>query len=771
MNRSKRSLRVESDSLSRRVFLGRTLQAGVAGWTLANVRQVGAASPTEPRWQIGCYTRPWDKYDYRVALDAIAEAGYEYVGLMTTKSETRLVISVATKIEEAVRVGDEVKQRGLKVASVYGGGIPVDRSLEAGVEGLRKLIDNCAACGATNLLMGGTGNEKLLKTYYKAIAECCDYAAEHGMGISVKPHGGLNATGPQCRRTIEMVGHENFRIWYDAGNIYYYSNAELDPVDDAPSVDGLVTGWCIKDYRHPKEVLVTPGTGKVDFPTVFAKLKAGGFQGGPLIVECLDPGDLAHTLEEAKKARRFLDTLTGQKSPDRSAKVGTSRELRAGVAVVDITPPLGYRMSGYFRERLSEGVSNPLHAKALVLQQGQTRAAMVFCDIIGLSPDVSKVARQRAEAQTGIPAANILLAATHSHTGPLYFGALRNHFHEQTLAKRGQDVCERVDYAAVLADRIVQAIRKADGTAQSMQIEAGTVQQEGLAFNRRFHMRNGKVRFNPGVLNPDIVKAAGPIDPEVGVVMLRTASEGKAVAGLVNFALHLDTVGGTRYAADYPYHIEESLRETLGKDFTLLFGTGTCGDINHIDVTRKERLKTDTIGQTLGQTVTDALVKLKTSGSPSLAVRRAIVQAPLQRFTAAEVEQAKKDIHKVGTGELSFLDQVRAYKILAVEWRGGPTLPLEVQVFRLSDEAAVVGLPGEVFVDLGLAIKEASPFPVTLVVELCQDAPGYIPTKKAFAEGSYETVNSRIAPGGGEMMADAAARLLRELAPIRQGGS
>ncbi len=86
-----------------------------------------------------------------------------------------------------------------------------------------------------------------------------------------------------------------------------------------------------------------------------------------------------------------------------------------------------------------------------------------------------------------------------------------------------------------------------------------------------------------------------------------------------------------------------------------------------------------------------------------------------------------------------------------------------MQVFRISDEVAVVGLPGEVFVDIGLAIKKASPFPTTLVIELCQDDPAYIPTQKAFAEGSYETVNSRIAPGGGEKMTEAAIRLLKEL--------
>jgi sugar phosphate isomerase/epimerase len=204
------------------------------------------------------------------------------------------------------------RKRGLKVASVYGGDIPVSKSLEAGIEGLKRLIDNCAACGTMNLLMGGTGNEKLYEPYYKAIRECCDYAAAKGMGISVKPHGGLNATGPQCRKTVEFVGHKNFGIWYDPGNIFFYSDGKLNPIDDAPSVDGLVMGMCIKDYQHPKKVDVTPGTGQVDFAAVLAKLQAGGFKKGALVVECLTPGDPAHTLAEAKKTRQFLAKLTGQ---------------------------------------------------------------------------------------------------------------------------------------------------------------------------------------------------------------------------------------------------------------------------------------------------------------------------------------------------------------------------------------------------------------------------------------------------------------------------
>ena len=432
------------------------------------------------------------------------------------------------------------------------------------------------------------------------------------------------------------------------------------------------------------------------------------------------------------------------------------------MAVADITPPVGYRMCGYFNERLSTGVLNPLHAKALVLRQGDTRAAMVFCDLIGLSRDVSLRVRTQVEQELGIPMANILLAATHSHTGPLYFDALRDHLHQKAVAQHGSDPCEKVDYPSELVARMVGAIKEADAKVRPVQAEAVVMQQQGLSFNRRFHMKDGTVRFNPGVMNPDIVRVAGPVDPEVGVVLFRDGQT--ALAGLMNFALHLDTLGGTQYAADYPYYVEQTLREKLGKDFVLLFGNGTCGDINHIDVATKDRLKTDAIGATLGRTVAMNLEQAKAVAKPRLAVGCAMVEVPAQQFTPAEIEQARKDMDKIGTSELSFLDQVRAYKIVDVQSRGS-SIPLEVQVFRLSDEVAVVGLPGEVFVDIGLAIKKASPFPTTLVIELCQDDVAYVPTQKAFTEGSYETVNSRIAPGGGEMMTEAATRLLNELRP------
>jgi len=299
------------EKLSRRDFLGHSVKLGAVGLmaSCANTASKPARKKDGP-WRIGCYTRPWNMYEYRVALDAIAEAGFKYAGLMTAGPKSKLMISISTTIEEAEQISEEVKKRGLTVASVYGT-IPAVKSVKAGIKDLTKLIDNCAACESQNLIMGGVRSEKLFDAYYKVIAECCDYAAEKKLEISIKPHGGLNATGAQCRKTVEIVGHKNFRIWYDPGNVYYYSKGKIDPVADAATVDGFVTGMCIKDYRYPKEVNITPGTGQVDFPALLARLRQGGFTSGSLIVECIKLGDKKQTLAEAKKVRQFLEELTG----------------------------------------------------------------------------------------------------------------------------------------------------------------------------------------------------------------------------------------------------------------------------------------------------------------------------------------------------------------------------------------------------------------------------------------------------------------------------
>lgn len=292
------------DAVSRRQFLGTVALTGTA-----SLLAPGRAAAAADQWQIGCFTRPFSDYEYPTALDAIAEAGYKCAGLMTTKSKDSLVLSVNTTPDEALKVGEACKDRGLVVPSAYGGGIPVEQGLEAAIAGMMRLIDNCAAAGVKDLMMGGIGDDSQYETYYKAIAKACGYAAEKGIGISVKPHGGLNATGPQCRKCIEFVNKPNFKLWYDPGNIFYYSDAALNPVDDAAAVNGLVAGMSVKDYRQPKDVALTPGTGMVEFEKVMGVLAKGGFTSGPLLVECLAPGELPKLIEEARKARQFVEHL------------------------------------------------------------------------------------------------------------------------------------------------------------------------------------------------------------------------------------------------------------------------------------------------------------------------------------------------------------------------------------------------------------------------------------------------------------------------------
>jgi len=301
-------------TITRRGFLGRGLAAGAAGWAAVHAApsftRHAAAAPQPRAWQIGIYTRPWGEYEYPVALDAIAEAGYRCCGLMTTQSKSRLVLSLENTLDEARKIGEQARKRGLAILSVYGGNFPAGKQVsEAGIQGLKKLIDNVAACGCRSLLLGGQGRPELQEPYYKTVKECCGYAAEKKVEITVKPHGGLNATGPQCRKCCETVGHKSFGIWYDPGNIFFYSDGKLDPVDDAAAVDGLVRGMSVKDYQHPKRVDVTPGTGQVDFRRLMARLAQGGFTSGPLVIECLAPGDPKALVKEARKARKFVEQL------------------------------------------------------------------------------------------------------------------------------------------------------------------------------------------------------------------------------------------------------------------------------------------------------------------------------------------------------------------------------------------------------------------------------------------------------------------------------
>jgi Neutral/alkaline non-lysosomal ceramidase, N-terminal len=443
-----------------------------------------------------------------------------------------------------------------------------------------------------------------------------------------------------------------------------------------------------------------------------------------------------------------------------SAVTAQEPPLQMGLAEIDITPPAGYRMDGYFTERLATGQKDPLKAKALVFQQGTTRAALVACDLLGMPQSMSREVRARAAERTGIPAANIAITATHTHTGPLFAGERARIFSEQAAARFGKDPLASVDYPETLGDKLVDVIVEANARLSPAAMELVRTEDDRLSFNRRYHLKDGSVRFNPGVLNPEIVRPAGPIDPDLPFIVF--TRDNKPIGSLTVFALHADTVGGTEYSADYPGQLAAELRREFGEGFISVFGLGTCGDINHIDVSGRRKYDARLIGRQLGVDLLSARPRQPIERA-ALAVASTQLSLALRSVSTEQAAIAKANAPKIGSSALPFLAQVETATTLDL-LRRGSTLDAEVQAFRLSPEVAIVLLPGEVFADLGLAIKRGSPFRHTLVVELANDNPAYIPTEKAFKEGSYETVNSRIAPGGGERLAEAAIQLLKDVA-------
>ncbi len=440
--------------------------------------------------------------------------------------------------------------------------------------------------------------------------------------------------------------------------------------------------------------------------------------------------------------------------------------VQVGAAEVDVTPPVGYRMAGYFNERISTGVHDPLQAKAIVMQQGRVTFALVFCDMVGVTLDITSKARSLASKQTGIPVRNIVICATHSHTGPLYDGALRDYFHKTAVEKSGTDPQEKVDYPTFLVEQWIKVIAAAKANLRPAELEAGIAKQDGLSFNRRFWMKNGKVVFNPGRLNPEIVAPAGPIDPDVGILLARRMGAAEPFAGMTVFAVHSDTVGGTLFSADYEYFLQQTLRGTFGPNFISAFGLGTCGDLNHINVKEADTAKgferAEHIGSTLGQTVVAASKSLTPIAKPQFDSLSTTIRVPLKDVTPEQVTGARAVVDRLGDTNIDFLTKVEAVRFMDLAQLGADW-PMEVQVFRLDADTAIVCLPCEIFVELGLQIKQASPFKKTFVVEICNDRPSYVPTQKAFGEGSYEVTNARVKPGAGEMLVNTAVSLLKEL--------
>lgn len=451
--------------------------------------------------------------------------------------------------------------------------------------------------------------------------------------------------------------------------------------------------------------------------------------------------------------------------------------FKAGASKTRMTPPIGSIIGDSYGIRVSEGVHDDLYIKTLVFEHGGEKVAFITLDVISLPHLLVMKSRQLIFQQTGIAVNNIILNATHAHAGPqmnpLFWDVVG-----------GSAKLKSQEYTHKLPELIAASVKSAVSKIQPVRVSVGSVQENTISFNRRYLMKDGAFRTNPGKLNPDVVRPAGPIDPALSMVYFESLDK-KPVAILVNFALHVAIVGGNRFSSDFPGVMSELIGKVMGDEVVTMFTNGTSGNINHVDVSNPDQLsgfdESKRIGTILAGRVLSALPSLRSIPITSLKAKIQTVYLPVFRSVEQnEAEWAKGVISKFGkSGGPGFADVVSAWRILdLVKYQGGlesrhkstTTVPLtedgqaletEVSVVAFGDQMALVGFPGDAFVELGLGIKLNSPFPFTIVNEQSGNGTiSYMPNKKAFPEGQYEVNSVRYSSGGGEVLVDAALETL-----------
>lgn len=438
-----------------------------------------------------------------------------------------------------------------------------------------------------------------------------------------------------------------------------------------------------------------------------------------------------------------------------TAQLPAADSFRAGAAQVEITPKNGTPMAGYYKFRAVEGVLDPLHAKTLVIEQDGSYAALVVLDLSGTTRPIVAAARKEIEEQCGIPGDRVIIAATHTHTGAqLARGSMID---DITQANSPPGVAYMSSLPGLIAQSVAEA--KSKLTVATPAIAIGKA--EGISFNRRV-LRNGsnEAIWQPAKIDPATERPAGPVDPDVGVVAFQ--NDGKTVATCLNFAMHPTSVGsGLKVSADYPGVFTKLINERHGG--LSIFANGTCGNINHTDYLTGKRRTTQELGTALGDAADAVWPELKPLRTFAPRVRSEQVTLQRRTFSDAEIAKAKDIASRMMTEKLGTVPMAEAVCILETVAKKEVPLVAEVQVVAFSDDLAIVALPGEIFVELGLAIKKASPFKHTLIVELANGSIGYVPNREAYPQGNYEVVSARGEAGSGEKLVEVARKLLAEV--------
>lgn len=422
--------------------------------------------------------------------------------------------------------------------------------------------------------------------------------------------------------------------------------------------------------------------------------------------------------------------------------------LKAGAATSNITPPLGEEIVGGWKPIPARHIHDELFARCLILDDGNCRLGIVICDNVGIPREVFDAAKAQIEKAGGPPASHLLMASTHTHSA--------------TTARSPNKVIPQdqlTNYQSFLASRIADGMQRAINNLEPAKVGFGSAIEPSEVFNRRWHVTDpalrtnpfggtDQVRMNPPAGNKNLVRPAGPVDPEISFVSVQ-ATNGRPISLLANYSLHY--VGGVRsgdVSADYFGYFANDIRTKLGAvdqavPFVGMLSNGTSGDINNIDFENRrprsepyERMQI--VAKKVAGKVYDAHQQLSfqdtaalkaTLTELSLSVRQPTKQ--MQDYLAA-ISKQPADEKRRHNRELIYHDRIQSLS------DAPKMIDVPIQAFAIGN-IGIVAIPFETFAEIGLEIKERSPFKHTFVIELANGSFGYLPTPEQHKLGGYET--------------------------------
>jgi hypothetical protein len=453
--------------------------------------------------------------------------------------------------------------------------------------------------------------------------------------------------------------------------------------------------------------------------------------------------------------------------------------MKAGFHTADITPALGMEAPGGYLKAYVQRIHDPLKVRAAVLDDGREMLAFLGVDTCYLqSAKIIHEIRQGIEKRCGIPGDHVMTAASHTHSGGPVGGLL-----PEELADVPQPVKELLQQHSVAADPLycdwlirqaITAVAEAHRKREECLLSVGSGHEDQVAFNRRFRMANGRVYTHPGKGNPEIAAPAGPIDPEVGVLGAWDA-RGELLGCVVNYACHATTFSGG-VSADYIGYLEKTVQGVMGREAVVVFLPGAAGDVTQVDnQSLREREFGEKWSRFVGTRIGAEAVKVLVTATPGdlspLAAATRIVRmgrrAPSPARRQASLQLVEEGLRSGDRGTAwTFAKEI---VIVAHQVDRAPEAEVEIQAFQIGP-AVFLANPAEYFAESGLAIKRASPFPMTFVVTLANGCVGYVPPEEALAPsgGGYEMVltsYSNLEPAAARKIADASLELAAGFTP------